>query len=267
MKNVKRNILIGLGATSISAAIYSGITYYLTKNLVEMALDINAPKNIKKGKERISGIRGFSKITSELKEFAVDLENAGCESIEIISHDGIRLVGHWYECENAKRVIIAMHGWRSSWSMDFGAISSFWHKNGCSVLYAEQRGQNNSGGDYMSFGLLERYDCLDWIYWVSERTQGLLPIYLGGISMGATTVLMTSGLDLPDNVHGVVADCAFTSPKAIWKYVVEKNLHLPYGLYSSIADDFCRKKISREISCEFCVNFSLCGRIFPTDVL
>lgn len=48
-------------------------------------------------------------------------------------------------------------------------MSDEWEKNGCSVLYIEQRGQNNSGGEYMGFGLTERYDCLDWVNWVISR--------------------------------------------------------------------------------------------------
>lgn len=80
-------------------------------------------------------------------------------------------------------------------------VSDCWKRNRCSVLYAEQRGQGNSGGDFIGFGQIERYDCLDWIHWVSERCGTELPIYLCGVSMGATTVLMAAGLDLPENVH------------------------------------------------------------------
>jgi hypothetical protein len=47
-----------------------------------------------------------------------------------------------------------MHGWRSSWSHDFGIIAPFWHDNDCCVLFAEQRGQGLSGGNYMGFGML-----------------------------------------------------------------------------------------------------------------
>ena len=61
--------------------------------------------------------------------------------------------------------------------------------------------------------------------------------------MGATTVLMTTGLELPDNVHGVIADCGFTSPHEIWKHVVENNLHLSYGVIGNLANDICKKKI------------------------
>ena len=35
---------------------------------------------------------------------------------------------------------------------------------------------------------------------------------LCGISMGCATTLMAAGLDLPDNVKGIIADCGFTSP-------------------------------------------------------
>jgi fermentation-respiration switch protein FrsA (DUF1100 family) len=120
-----------------------------------------------------------------------------------------------------------MHGWRSSWTNDFGMIADFWHDSGCSILFAEQRGQNNSGGQYMTFGHLERYDCLDWASWVTERTEGRLPVYLCGVSMGAATVLMTAGLELPASVHGIMADCGFTSPKDIISTVIKNTYHIP----------------------------------------
>ncbi|MDD6799331.1 MAG: alpha/beta hydrolase [Firmicutes bacterium] len=158
--------------------------------------------------------------------------------------DGINLVGHLRKCENEKRLIIAMHGWRSSWAADFGAISNFWYANGCSVLYAEQRGQGESGGEYMGFGLTERYDCIEWVKWANENGYADIPIYLCGISMGASTVLMAAGLELLENVHGIMADCGYTSPPAIWKHVVEENLHMPFdGIKSAVANDICKKKI------------------------
>lgn len=122
-------------------------------------------------------------------------------------------------------------------------ISGFLYDDGCSVLYAEQRGQGNSGGEYMGLGALERFDCLDWINWVNDRETNGLPVYLAGISMGATTVLMATGLELPSNVHGIIADCGFTSPYEISKHIVENNLHLSFGLRGEVADALCRKKI------------------------
>ncbi len=151
-------------------------------------------------------------------------------------------MGHWYNSPNEKRVIVAMHGWRSRWYYDFGGSARFWRESGCSVLYAEQRGQGDSGGDYMGFGLLERWDCLDWANWVDAMTGGA-PIYLAGISMGASTVLMAAGMDLPESVRGVMADCGYTSVSAIWKEVCQSSYHLPYALVKPLADAFCRRAI------------------------
>lgn len=157
--------------------------------------------------------------------------------VEITAHDGISLIGHWCPCEEPKRTIVAMHGWRSSWSHDFGLIADFWRNNHCSVLYAEQRGQNNSGGDHMSLGLLERYDCLAWTNWINEKTGKSIPIYLAGVSMGATSVLMASELELPDNVFGIAADVHLLrsmqfgnmSPKAICIFLMLCIKQVPIG--------------------------------------
>ena len=231
---------LGIGAAVGAAGVYA--SHATTKYLIKLALDREAPKRM--AKKKIRGTDYGAEVEAMLSAASHALEEKVSERVEIVSADGIRLVGHWYPCENAQRVIVAMHGWRSCWSRDFGTIADFWHNNGCSILFAEQRGQNNSEGDYMGFGLLERYDCRDWVKWVNQRCESKLPVYLGGISMGATTVLMASGLKLPENVRGIIADCGFTSPHAIWKHVVENNFHVPYGLSARAANDLCKKKIN-----------------------
>ena len=243
MKKSTKNILIGAGIATVGAAVFGAIHHYTTKYLIKLAIDREGPKSAAKDKEKLMSSSDLSETVTKVMDAAKVLESTKHEQIEITAQDGTELIGHWYCPENAKRIIVAMHGWRSTWSQDFGAIAPFWLENDCAVLFAEQRGQGNSGGDYMGFGLLERYDCLDWIRWVNERTEARLPVYLGGVSMGASTVLMTAGFDLPENVKGIVADCAFTSPHAIWKHVVENNFKLPFGLYSRAAKDLCKKRI------------------------
>lgn len=246
MRKTTKKVLIGSGiAVASAAAIGAASSYAVTKYLMKIAMDREVPKikNMEKAKDHVRGIPDFDVFCEKLAAAGEALENSGCETVEISSYDGEKLIGHWYPAENAKRIIVAMHGWRSSWTRDFGVISRFWHDEGCSVLYVEQRGQNNSGGDYMGFGMMERYDCLEWVKWVNTRNEAGLPIYLAGVSMGAATVLMASGLELPANVHGIISDCGFTSPHEIWKHVVENNLHLSYGIVGNIASDICKKKI------------------------
>ena len=228
----------------VAAAAGASLSAYLTtKFLVKAAVDREGPRMMQKAGNLLAGTQMDNQFLAELDAAAKQLEAKKSETVTITSRDGISLVGHFIPSENPKRVIIAMHGWRSSWTKDFGTMSDFWEANDCSVLYAEQRGQNNSGGDYMGFGLTERYDVLNWINWVTERCGSKLPIYLAGVSMGATTVLMAAGLNLPSNVHGIAGDCGFTSPQAIWKHVANKNLHLVYGLRSIMADTMFKERL------------------------
>ena len=242
MNKHTRNLTIISGIALIGGLVAGVVSRYTTKTLVSAALDREMPKGMKK--KKIYSSEKNESIIMSLKEKKAMLENSQLETIEITSHDGNKLIGHWHHNEGDKRIIIAMHGWRSSWSQDFASIFEFWHDNGCSVLYAEQRGQNDSEGEYMSFGMLERYDCLDWINRINEENTENLPIYLAGISMGASTVLMTGGFNLPENVHGIMADCGFTSARAIWKHVAENNMHIYYGIHSRMVEDLCRKKIN-----------------------
>lgn len=244
MKKLTKSILISSGVAATTMAGLAGALYMGSEYLVKLALDREMPKSSDKNKAKLAGSKKLVEFAEAADITANNLENGELREVKIESADGISLAGHWYECPGAKRIIVAMHGWRSSWSRDFGAISEFWHANGCSVLYAEQRGQNNSGGEYMGFGVLERHDCFEWIKWVNENTNSALPVYLSGVSMGAATVLMAAGLELPENVHGIMADCGFTSPHAIWKHVAEKNLHLSYGIIGRVADDMCKRKIN-----------------------
>ena len=237
---------IGTGAVVTAASAAAVASHAVTKYLMSMALDRKKPESILNTEKAGDYLRGSPYLGSFLHAISIDaekLKNTPTERVQIQSRDGIQLVGHLRTCPNPRRIILAMHGWRSSWDQDFGMIADFWYENNCTVLYAEQRGQNDSGGDYMGFGMLERFDCLDWVNWLNERFPEKVPIYLAGVSMGASTVLMASSLDLPDNVKGIAADCGFTSAQAIWKHITQDNLHLSYGIRRFDIDDLCRKKI------------------------
>ena len=245
MKKTTRNILTGAGIAVAGICTAAATTYVLSKKLVEIAMDRKQPAIMQKNMEKITGSVEFNQFFKSLDSSTKKLENSALERVEITSFAGTKLVGHCHNCENPKRIIVAVHGWRSTWARDFGTASASWFKNDCCVLFVEQRAQGNSEGDYIGFGLLERYDCLEWIKWVNGRTESKLPIYLCGVSMGATTVLMASALDLPENVKGIVSDCAFTSPLAIWKHIAKKNLHVPYGkIFCSVTSALCKQKIN-----------------------
>ena len=74
----------------------------------------------------------------------------------------------------------------------------------------------------ITFGIHERRDCLKWIDFTIDHFGPDVKIILTGISMGAATVLMAGAEALPPNVVGILADCGYTSAKAIMYEVIRK---------------------------------------------
>ena len=65
---------------------------------------------------------------------------------------------------------------------------------------------------------------------------------------------MAAGLDLPENVHGIMADCGFTSPHAIWKHVANNNLHISFRLRGILADTLYERKTQSDAAYESTVD-------------
>ena len=236
MKDIKLSTISkAAGAAAGVITIASVSAWISTKYLLRMALDREEPVLLKAAEKRISGTEQDNGFIRVMQESAKHLEEKPNETISIMSYDGEQLVGHWIPVNRAKRVIIAVHGWRGSWTQTFGMVADSFEQNDCSVLYIEQRATNQSGGKYIGFGLVERYDCQSWINWVVERCGNEIPIYLCGVSMGATTVLMAAGFELPDNVRGIIADCGFTSPHAIWNQKLQISPD-EYSTLQALAD-------------------------------
>ena len=158
MNKATKFLLTGAGAAAVGMAALGSAAYASTNYLVKVAMDREKPRTpqFEKMSKRLRGNGHSGAYLEQAKRSAKHLESLPHETMHIQSRDGITLVGHWFAHKKPKRIIVAMHGWRSSWSGDFGAIADFWHRNGCSVLYAEQRAHGGSGGAYMSLGLQER---------------------------------------------------------------------------------------------------------------
>jgi len=154
------------------------------------------------------------------------LEARPFESVSIVSHDGLRLVGQYYHCRDGAPLDIGVHGYRGTIERDFCGGSALSFAAGHHVLLVEQRAQGRSEGHAMTFGVIERQDCLAWIRYAVHRFGEDTKIVIYGVSMGATTVLMASGMDLPKQVCGIIADCPFSTPLAIIRKVA-RDRHLP----------------------------------------
>lgn len=129
--------------------------------------------------------------------------------------------------DKIKKVVICFHGYTGEGLSNHIAISQYFLQNGYGILLPDARAHGSSEGEYIGFGCLDRKDAMVWIDWVIKECGEDVQIMLHGTSMGGATVLMTSGLELPSQVKGIVSDCGFTSPKEVFTHVLNDMYHLP----------------------------------------
>ena len=151
------------------------------------------------------------------------------EEIYITSFDGLRLCANYYETKPGAPVVLFFHGYRSSADRD--GSGGFWHlaERGFNIMLVSQRSHGKSEGRTITFGVKERKDCLSWIEYCIKRFGKDVKLVLMGVSMGAATVLLASGMNLPSNVKGIVGDCGYSSSEKIIKSEI-KAIHMPVGI-------------------------------------
>ena len=149
-----------------------------------------------------------------------------CEDFYIESYDGLKLHGRYYEYAPGAPIELMFHGYRGNAERDLcgGVQRCFAMKR--SALVVDQRASGSSEGKVITFGVKEHKDCLKWVAFMTEHFGPDVKIILTGISMGASTVLIAASAPLPPQVQGVLADCGFTSAKAII-YKVLRQIKLP----------------------------------------
>ncbi|MCQ2452597.1 MAG: alpha/beta hydrolase [Oscillospiraceae bacterium] len=187
-------------------------------------------------RRRISGLvswiirRGQDNATgagTEVDQALAFWQDARPEAVSIQSFDGLTLRGDYYHRPDSVRTIVCVHGYRATGLSNFSVVLPIFADLHCDILLIDQRACGKSDGDTITFGLKERYDVRDWCRWLTEQRGCRHPIFLDGVSMGCSAVLMACNLDLPDQVSGIIADCGFTSPYDIITVVLRRLLHLP----------------------------------------
>lgn len=145
--------------------------------------------------------------------------------VEIKSYDGLTLKGRYLENPNSNgKAVILAHGYRGSGEQMPG-ITKYYYDLGYDVLKPDARGHGGSEGDYIGYGWHDRKDYVEWVEYLIDNNKH--SIFLHGFSMGAATVLMTSGEDLPKEVKGIIADSGYTSVKEELSHQLKYMYHLP----------------------------------------
>lgn len=170
------------------------------------------------------------------------IKTQAIEEVSIVTYDGLKLCGVWLPTkEKSNKVMFVLHGYRSNGVSNFAPMTRFYHELGYNVLIVDHRGHGKSEGDYVGFSVLDSKDAKEWLQFILNKVGSDAEIILHGISMGGATALALCCENLPSQVKGIISDCAFTSPWAVFEHVLKTSYHLPAFPILNIAN-----KISKE---------------------
>lgn len=164
---------------------------------------------------RIPKYKQHSEYRQRIEEDIHMILEEPCEKLSIYSMDGLKLVGRYFHYKDLAPVVILFHGYRSSAVRDCAGGFRVAKEQGYNILLVDQRAHGESDGATITMGIKERFDCFHWVTYVINRFGKETKIILMGMSMGASTVLMASELDLPENVKGIIADSGYSDIKEI----------------------------------------------------
>ena len=184
-------------------------------------------------------------VTEEKKNWLED--ESGYSDVYITSDDGLKL--HNYKIINkysSKKWVIIVHGYISK-GVNMASYAENFYDMGYNVMIPDLRGHGESEGDYIGMGWDDRNDIMNLIdYIIAEDKKA--EIVLFGVSMGAATVMMVSGEELPSNVKAIVEDCGYTSAWDQFAYQLKVLFNLPEFPMMNIANIICKIRAGYFIS-------------------
>lgn len=208
-KKITISIFIVLLTLFIGGSSLVGVLFY------NLALNANYSKDIIYAEYN-------DKNLNDAQKWLEEKSNYSDKYIE--SYDKLQL--HSYVVtQNSNKWAIVVHGYGGSGKL-MSDKSKYFYDMGYNVLIPDLRGHGKSEGDYIGMGWKDRLDIISWINFIIKENPNA-EIVLHGTSMGAATVLMTSGENLPSNVKAIVADCAYTSAWDEFSYQLETYLKVP----------------------------------------
>ncbi len=243
---MKKKVLLTVAVTTaVTTVAASGMAFRYLSDLAVRRMQPKMPMPVRRRVCRSQQEDLFKEMTDTAIR---NVEGIPYEELSLKSHDGYTLYARLYRAKEEKRVVVFFHGWRSSWQKDFGLNVPRLLSSGCSLLLVDQRCHGKSEGDYITYGIQERYDCLHWVEQTAKMFPAL-PIYLWGVSMGATTVMMASGFPLSPQVKGIIADCGYTSPEDIMLHLLKKRTLFSAPMLIAVYRDHFMRHFGFDIRC------------------
>lgn len=219
---MKKKKIIGIAISAVLVILILGLSF-IGNYFYNLALNPDTPKDIVFGSPEEAEATSGQVLDTDIQWL---LSESNYSDETITSFDNLKL--HAYKVLNqndSNKWVIAVHGYTSE-GINMSSYAKNYYDMGYNVLIPDLRSHGSSEGDYIGMGWDDRLDIIAWINTILEDNPNA-EIVLHGVSMGASTVSMVSGENLPSNVKAIVADCGYTSVWDEFAYQLDDLFSLP----------------------------------------
>ena len=228
---MNKNLIKKCSFITLSIVFALVILYFLVGNyFYNFAINTNTVKTFTEDNSELELNSMLNKERDDAEKLADDdfMNHHTPTTLSIISSDKLHLnlqADIYQNGENNSKWVILVHGYGGKTDFQFRWIRNLYEK-GYNVLSPDLRGHGKSEGDYIGMGWDDRLDIVSWVDEIVKINPDSEIIMLG-ISMGAATVMNTSGENLPSNVKAIIEDCGYTSTNDIFTYQLKSMFGLP----------------------------------------
>lgn len=148
----------------------------------------------------------------------------GARTVQIAARDGVPLRAWLLRPLNPTGdAILILHGSGNNRASQLGLARMFLG-HGYTVLAPDNRGQGESGGNLVTYGLYEADDVRRWVSWLIGDQH---PLHVFGLGESLGGVVLIESLTVEPRFSAIVAECAFSSFERIARDRIATKLPLP----------------------------------------
>lgn len=147
---------------------------------------------------------GYIKKMNEALDYIMTLNP---NEIYIQGLDDIKLHGYFIN-NNSDTTVVFHHAYSSNGIKEGAVLAKMYYEKGYNVILATQRNHDKSEGDYVTFGVLEKNDCIAWEEYILNNIGP--NVIHHGLSMGANAILLASN---KLKAKKIIVEAAYNNPK------------------------------------------------------